>query len=172
MRRVGLSLAMHVAQESEVLIMRRPAVPGWSAILCGPKTALTLVMSMPPEISFLPCGTCGGVFTFLSQRQMKSAAKAQQAERMAEQQRALKERAAKAQRQRVAAAAAKKAEREKKAETQASDLPRGSLWRVGFLGFWSGVVWCGRSYSVSGLEEMSRRDTSSRGFFQLLDSGT
>lgn len=50
--------------------------------------------------------------------QMKSAAKARQAEKMAEQQKALRARAETAQRQRLAAAAAKKASRERQAEAK------------------------------------------------------
>ncbi|CAM9296025.1 unnamed protein product [Scytosiphon promiscuus] len=58
----------------------------------------------------------------LQQEEMKSAAKAKQAELAAEQQRTMKERAERAKQQRLAAASAKKAAREKQTERQASEL--------------------------------------------------
>lgn len=56
---------------------------------------------------------------------MKSAAKAKQAELAAQQQRTMKERAARAKQQRLAAASAKKAAREKEMERQARALVGG-----------------------------------------------
>ena len=87
---------------------------------------LVVACRLPCAVYGLRFAVCGSPFTVYGyipacgfRLKMTSAARAKQAERMAEQQRTLKERAERAQRQRRAAAAAKKAARDKETETQA-----------------------------------------------------